>query len=58
MKIKENSSIHIKKGKTEITVNEQAISVSAPNISLTVLSDEKTTSVTTVTKKGIVSQIQ
>lgn len=50
--------ITIRNGETETTINEQAISVSAPNISLTVMSDEESTSVTTVTKNGIVSQIQ
>lgn len=55
---KVNREITIRNGETEITINEQAISVSAPNISLTVMSDEESTSVTTVTKNGIVSQIQ
>lgn len=53
-----DKEIVIKNGETEITINEQAISVSAPNISLTVISDGKSTSVTTVTKNGVVSQIQ
>lgn len=50
--------ITIKNRKTEIAINEQAISVSAPNISVTVMSDGETTSVTSVTKSGIFSQIQ
>lgn len=48
----------VKNEKTEITVNNRAISVSTPNISVTVMSDGETTSVTSVTKSGIVSQIQ
>ena len=45
-------------GKTEITINEQAISVSAPNAFVTVMTNGESTSVTTVTKDRIVSQIQ
>ncbi len=52
-----DKEIIIKNGKTEITVNEQAISVSAPNISLTVISDGNSTSVTIVTKNEIQSQV-
>ena len=55
---KVDNKISVKNGETEITIDEQEISVSAPNISLTVISDGKSTSVTTVTKNGVVSQIQ
>lgn len=47
--------ITIKNGKTEITMNEQAISVSAPNIVF--MTDGESTSVTTFSKDKIVSQI-
>lgn len=50
--------IIVKNEKTEITINEQAISVSNPNISVTVMSDGSSTSVTTVAKNGVSSQIQ
>lgn len=50
--------IIIKNGETETTINEQVISVSSPNLSSIVMSDGKSTSVTTVTKSGIVSQVQ
>lgn len=53
-----DKEIIIKNGEMETTINEQVISVSTPNISLTVMSDGKSTSVTTVTKSGIVSQVQ
>lgn len=49
----EEKEIIIRNGEMEITINEKAISIFAPNVSLTVMSDEKNTSVTTVTKNGI-----
>lgn len=51
-----DEEIIIRKGETEITINDKAISVVSPTV--TVISDRESTSVTTVTKKGIVSQIQ
>lgn len=50
--------IIVRNGKTEITINEQAISVSAPTAFVTVMTNGESTSVTTVTKDRIVSQIQ
>ena len=45
--------IVIRNGKTKITINEQAISVSAPDVLVTVIADGNSTSVTTVTKERI-----
>lgn len=49
--------ITIKNGKTEITINEKAISVSAPEIFITTVSGENSTSVTTTTKNGVICQV-
>lgn len=43
--------IIIRNEKTEITINEQAISVSAQDILVTVMTDRESTSVTTVAKE-------
>lgn len=45
--------IIIRNGKTEITMNEQAISVSAPDVLITVMTNGESTSVTTITKERI-----
>lgn len=49
--------ITIKNGKTEITINEKAISVSDPEIFITTVSGENSTSVTTTTKNGVICQV-
>ncbi len=48
-----DKEIIISNGKTEITVNEQEISVSAPDVLITVMTNRDSTSVTTVTRKRI-----
>lgn len=50
--------IIIRSGETEITMNEQAISISAPGVLVTVMTDGESSSVTTATKDRIISQVQ
>lgn len=57
MEVRETMEITIKNGKTEITINEKAISVSAPEIFITTVSGENSTSVTTTTKNGVICQV-
>lgn len=52
-----DKEITIKNGETEITINEQAISVSAPNVSVTVMTDGESTSITTIAKDKIQSEV-
>lgn len=55
--VRETMEITIKNGKTEITINEKAISVSDPEIFITTVSGENSTSVTTTTKNGVICQV-